>query len=272
MTFPLPSAGKGRAVAALAVCLTLAAPALWAQSFDAVRIFRGAANQDGGSVALAVIAAPEYAGSDKLRTQVLPGFDYQWANGWFVGLTNGLGYDFSKRPDMQYGLRLTFNRGRDQDLSSALRGMGDVDFKPEVGAFYNYFASPQVFLTSSLRYGAGNGGRGLVLDLGAGWSTQLAAQWRMVLGGAVTAVNADYMQSFFGVTPKQSAASGYTVYTPSAGVRDLRANFSLNYFINREMTLTGALSVSALQGDAKSSPLTRQATSTSGVLALSYSF
>jgi MipA family protein len=272
MTISLPSAHALNRAAAIAAGLALAVPAAHAQSFDAVRLFRGTPGQDGGLVGLAVIAGTEYRGSDERRTQVLPTFDYQWTNGWFAGLTNGVGYDFSKGPDMQYGARLTFDLGRDESRSDVLRGMGDIDWKPEAGVFFNYFPSPQWFLTSSLRYGAGNHGRGVVVDFGAGHASPLATQWLLVVGMAVTLTNAEYMQSFFGVTPEQAASSGHPVYTPGAGARDLRANFALTYYVSRQLSFTGALSVSTLLGDAKDSPLTRDVTSPTGVFALSYSF
>jgi outer membrane scaffolding protein for murein synthesis (MipA/OmpV family) len=257
---------------AIAAGLSLAAPAVLAQAFDAVRLFGAASGVDRGSAGVAFIAGTEYAGSDERRNLVLPLLDYQWMNGWFAGTSNGVGYEFGKRRDMQYGLRLTFDRGRDADRSSVLRGMGDIDIKPEAGAFFNYFVSPQVFLTSSLRFGAGNNGRGMVVDLGAGYATQLAPQWRMAVGAAASLVNADTMQSYFGVTPAQAAASGHPVYTPGSGLRDVRVNLSLNYLLTRQVTFTTALSVSSLQGGAKDSPLTRKATSPTGVFVIGYAF
>ena len=271
---PVPSILSSPAVKALAVAagLTLAAPVVLAQAFDAVRLFGAASGVDGGTAGAAFIAGTEYPGSNERRNMILPLLDYQWTNGWFAGTSNGVGYEFGKRQDMQYGLRLTFDRGRDAKRSNVLRGMGDVDIKPEAGGFFNYFVSPQIFLTSSLRLGAGNNGRGMLVDLGAGYATQLAPQWRMAVGAAATLANADYMQSYFGVTTAQAAASGHTVHTPGSGLRDVRASLSLNYFLTRQVTFTTALSVSALQGGAKDSPLTRKATSPTGLFVIGYAF
>ena len=239
---------------AIAAGLALATPAVLAQAFDAVRLFGAASGVDGGTAGVAFIAGTEYPGANERRNLVFPLLDYQWTNGWFAGTSNGVGYEFGKRLDMQYGLRMTFDRGRDADRSTVLRGMGDINIKPEAGAFFNYFVSPQIFLTSSLRYGAGTNGRG------------------MVVGAAVTLGNADYMQSYFGVTAAQSGASGHPVYTPSAGVRDVRANLSVNYFLTRQVTFTTALSVSTLQGGAADSPLTRKSSSPTGVFVIGYAF
>lgn len=255
-----------------AALLALAAPAAWAQAFDAVRLYGAAPGQDGGLVGAAVIAAREYAGSDQRRTLLVPVLDYQWANGWFAGFTNGVGYNFSKSPQLQYGLRLTADTGRKAHRSDALRGMGDIDPALEGGAFFNYLTPQGWFATTSLRYGAGNDHDGLVIDLGAGHSIALAPRWRLAAGAALTLANSAYLQSFFGVNGPQASASGYSAHDTRGGLRDVRANLSLSYSFSARTSLTTALSVSSLQGDAKDSPLVHQRTSTAAVLALGYTF
>ena len=257
---------------ALAACTLMAAPAALAQAFDAVRLYGAAPGSDLGVVGAAIVAGPEYKGSDQRRNLLLPLLDYQWAQGWFAGVTNGIGFNFSASPQFQYGLRLTIDLGRKESRSSALRGMGDIDAKADFGAFFNYATAEGVFATSSLRYGAGNDGKGVVVDLGTGYSTALAAQWRLGAGVALSVVNADYMQAYFGVTSAQAAASGYARYTPGAGVRDVRANAALSYLFDRRLSTTLALSASSLQGDARTSPLTRQTSNWSGVLGVAYTF
>lgn len=258
--------------AALAGAIALAAPSAFAQAFDAVRLFGAAPGQDAGRIGLATVAGPTYAGSENRRVRAFPAFDYQWANGWFAGFSNGIGYNFSDAPRLQYGLRLTADLGRKERRDAALRGMGDIDATATAGAFFNYVLPAGVFLTSSLRHGSGNHRDGTVLDLGAGHSLALPRPWRLGVGVAATLVNAAYMQSHFGVTPTQAAASGYAVYTPGAGARDLRANLALTYSFDARTSLTTALSASRLLGDAKDSPLTRKANTVSGVFALGYAF
>lgn len=256
------------------VAALLLAASNWAQAqaFDAVRLFGVLEEDSAGVVGAVVIAAPEYAGADKHDVVVLPSFDYRWKNGWFAGFSNGIGYLFPSRPDMQYGLRVTADFGRKESRSDALAGMGNINVRPEAGIFFNYFPTAEVFLTSSLRYGAGNDSNGMQIDLGAGYARQLAPQWRGAVGVAATYANADYMQSYFGVTAQQSASSGYAAYQPGAGWRDLRLNGSLTYSFNAKWSLTGAVTASTLQGDARDSPIVFENTLISGILALGYSF
>jgi MipA family protein len=256
----------------LAASLAALCGAVHAQAFDAVRLYGAPTGSGEGSVGAAVILGHRYMGSDERRSALFPALDYRWSNGWFAGTTNGIGYKFDSAPNLQYGLRLTADLGRSESRSAALSGLGNITARPEFGAFLNLYFSPEFFLTSSLRYGSGNDRKGALLDLGAGYATQFTPQWRGAVGVAATLANRDYMQGYFGVTAAQSLTSAYAAYDAGAGLRDVRANASLNYFITPQWTLTGVLSLSALQGDAKSSPIVRQATSATGVAALSYRF
>ena len=123
-----------------------------------------------------------------------------------------------------------------------------------------------------LRAGSAQDSNGALLDLGAVYSVAVAPQWRVATGVATTVANASYLQSYFGVTAAQSAASGYTQYTPSAGIRDVRANISASYQWDARTSITTGLSVSALSDQAKKSPLVRQSETTSVIVALAYAF
>ena len=248
------------------------ASATCAQSFDAVRLFGAAPGKDGGRTGLAVIAGHEYQGSDQSRALAVPLMEYQWANGWFAGSSNGVGFNFSRARNMQYGARLTANFGRDEGSAKALRGMGSIDPRAEIGGFFNYLLSREIALTSSLRYGSGQDSNGLLADLGAGYSTEIAGNLRLGLGLGLTVANAAYMQSYFGVTAAQGTLSGYAPYHPEAGLRDVRTSLSLTYRINPQWSATAAVSASKLSAAATDSPVVRQSSSTTGLMALSYSF
>ncbi len=256
----------------LAACIVAAAPSAFAQAFDAVRLYGAAPGKDGGTVGAAVVATYEYQGSDKRSTLLVPLLDYQWASGWFAGFSNGIGYNFSSSQPLQYGLRVTANTGRKVSSSDDLRGLGDVAATAEVGAFLNYTLPRGLFLTSSIRYGAGVDRKGLIVDLGAGYLTTIAPKWNLAAGLGITLANASYMQSFFGITAAQAGASGYAAYTAGSGARDVRANLALTYSIAPKISVTAALYATRLLADAKDSPLTRKRSAESGVVAINYAF
>src|SRR5882724_699464 len=252
--------------------LVLAASGATAQSFDSVTLQGDPESSGSGRVGGVLISAPRYLGSDEQRTLLLPFIDYRWKNGFFAGLGNGIGYKFPSSPQLQYGVRLSVDFGRKEKRSPVLTGMGDIDASPEAGAFFNYLITHEWSLKSSLRYGAGNDHDGLLFDLGLHYATQLAPQWRLGLGVDATYANASYMQDYFGVTPAQSAATGYAVSNVGAGVRDVRGSVTLMLFINRNWIASAVLTVASLQGDAKNSVIVRERTPVTGVLGLSYGF
>lgn len=252
--------------------LMSAAAGAHAQAFDVVRLYAIPLGDGQGLAGLAVIPGHEYLGSDQRKTWVFPALSYQWKNGWFAGTDNGVGYKFDSPPNMQYGLRVTADLGRNENAATALAGMGDIEVRPEVGGFFNYFITPDWFLTTSFRYGAGNDRNGAQTDVGMGWSSQLAPQWRGAVGVGATYVNASYMQAFYGVSAAQSATSGYGVYAPGAGWRDVRTTASLTYFFNAEWSLTAAATVRWLQEQVKASPIVNETMPISGLLAVGYTF
>ncbi len=260
-----------RALALVAI-VTAQTPAAWAQAFDAVRLYGAAPGQDVGVAGAAVISGPAYPGADRRRTQLLPLLDYQWANGWFAGVSNGVGLNFSTDAASAYGLRVTADFGRKESRDAALRGLGDIPVKPELGAFCNVGAPGGLFATSSVRWGSGEDARGLVLDLGLGWSTSLTPQWRLGLGVAATAANAEHLRAYFGIDANQAARSRYGIYTPKAGMRDVRANASLTFAFDPRTSVTAALSARRLLADASDSPLTRERDAASAVLLFAYGF
>jgi outer membrane scaffolding protein for murein synthesis (MipA/OmpV family) len=257
---------------AFAVALALAVSASMAQTYDAVRLQAAAPGKDGGYAGAGVIGGTQYQGSDERRTAYLPTVEYQWANGWFAGAGNGVGYNFSKDPAVQYGARLTVDIGREESRSLALKGMGDIEAKAEVGGFLNYTFMPGVMLTSSLRTGSGKDNNGTLFDLGLGYSTKINDQWRFSTGAGLTWANDAYMQSYFGVTSAQSIASGYTVYSPGAAVRDARVRVALVYQLAPRISVTTSIASTTLSDEAKRSPIVRQSTSVIGAIALAYAF
>ncbi len=256
----------------LATTLLGVAPLASAQAFDSVQLRHAPPGKDGGSVGLAAVSTPEYLGSDQRKTLAFPALSYQWANGWFAGLDNGIGYNFSKNPALHYGVRLTADLGRQAGDNAALRGMGDVDAKPELGGFVTYATAEGLAFTGSVRWGSGQSSNGTVVDLGVGYSVALAPQWRLGTRLSTTLADRQHMQSYFGVDTTQAARSGYALYTPDAGLRDTSLGLSLTYAVNPRTFVTAAVSASTLGDGAKNSPIARSSNANAAVLALSYAF
>lgn len=222
-----------------------------------------------GAVALSV---PKYHGSDERRYALYPMFDVQWKSGAFFSSVNGLGYNFSKNAAMQYGLRMSLEAARDESRSSKLRGLGDVNTAIEPGAFFNFSLSQQYTLLSSVRYGSGVDHNGVQVSVGGRISTAINPQHRLSASLRANWANNSYMQSYYGVTPQQSQASGYATFTPNAGISDIKLGASWHWTIDTNWSLTTGTSYSRLSGDAAKSPFVIDKNAVSVFSAASYRF
>jgi outer membrane scaffolding protein for murein synthesis (MipA/OmpV family) len=248
------------------------AAAAQAQDIDSIRQMPASEGQSGGIVGLGLASGPRYAGADDTRTRVLPVLGYQWASGWFASTIGGLGVNLSSTPGLQYGPRLTVDFGRRESSDSRLRGLGDVKASAEIGGFVNYRVADALSLHANLRAGSGEDHKGVRMDLGAAYSYEIAPGLRLRLGADTLLANQAYAQTHFGVTSGQSASSGYTVYTPKAGLQDVRASIGLNLALAPHVTLSTALTSTTLLGDAKDSPLVRKTSTVSGQVGVAYRF
>ena len=208
-----------------------------------------------GAVALSM---PKYTGADDRRLAAYPMFDAQWKNGAFFSAVSGLGYNFSKDPSVQYGLRLSLEAARDESRSGKLRGLGDVNTAIETGGFFNYNIHQNYSLASSIRYGSGTDHNGLQVSFGGRATTLLSPQHRLSASIGANWANTAYMQSYFGVSPSQSAISGYAQYTPSSGISDIKLGATWHWSIDSNWSLTTGASVTRLNGDAGRSPFVFQ--------------
>lgn len=236
----------------------------------------GPTTTDTGQIGAAVLRTPRYMGADENRLRALPYFSYRWASGWFFDGLNGLGYAWSPEPGRRLGLHLGVSTEREEDDSAALRGMGDVDREAELGGFVHQrlgnWLGGSLSVRSHLRYGAGEDHRGAQAELGLGWGTRLAQRSLMNAGLSANWANQDYMQTYFGVTPAQSASSGYAAHEADGGLRDFRLTLSFIQLLSS--TTTGVLMVGQTwwQGDAADSPLVRDKRNTLILTAVTYRF
>lgn len=224
------------------------------------------------SLGAAALSMPKYTGSDERRVAVYPAFDAQWKNGAFFSAISGLGYNFSKNPNIQYGVRMTMELGRDETKSGKLHGLGDINSMVEPGVFLNYYVNPNYALLSSVRYGSGADHNGFQMSLGGRATNMLNAKHRLTALFSTNWANNSYQQSYFGVNATQAIASGYSQYAPSSGLTDVKLGANWHWNIDTNWSLTTGASIQHLMGDAANSPFIFQRTPVTIYSAASYRF
>lgn len=233
-----------------------------------------------GSVSLGVATMPRYEGSPNRRTIAAPdlSLSYRTADWGHVDLDHtGLGWTFFEQDALRAGLLLSADPGRkDRNVSGLgpaagddrLRGMGDVRASAEAGVTAGY---GPVGLTYRKSLGQ-RGHRGAQVDLGVSWPVPLSDALALSLNAGASWADQRYLQAYFGVTPEQSAASGYAVYTPKAGLHKVDLGIGAEYQLQPDLKLKALAGVSALGGDAKNSPIVSKKTGATGYVGLAWLF
>ena len=220
-----------------------------------------------GAIAL---NAPGYQGSDEQKSSVVPGIFLQASNGLFADPFNGVGYVFEPAGNLIYGIRANIDTGR--SVEDALPGFEKIKARLNPGVFANYNVNEQLTLKSALRTGLGDGGDGSLLNLGATYKLYNANFVSVNLNASVKFGSSSYMQSYFGVSPAQSAASGLAAYQPAAGLAMAQVGLTGGFPISREIYIISSLSMQRLMGDAANSPIVKKMTQPAAFVGAVYSF
>lgn len=158
---------------------------------------------------------------------------------------------------LRVGPLVRIDFGRSEKDSPDLKGMGKVGTSLELGAFdaYTTAGGSRIRLRVRQDVVSGHGG-GLAI---ADYAQPFIRTERFVLSGVVagTWATGKYMRSFFGVTTAQAAASGYPVYTPGSGFKDISAGLNGSYVIAPQWSLVADVNDKRLIGGAVDSPIVR---------------
>lgn len=217
------------------------------------------------AVGPSVWVLPRYPGSGRSRTTVLPGVDYYAANGIFVSTDLGLGWNLSRRADLQGGVRVWPQFGRRDSESPP--GVSGIGTRLQGQAFVNYAPSSVLLLQSGLLAGAGRHHDGVQLELGVTSGLPLGGDL-LGIGLAASAANRAYRQSYFGISADESARGGVPAYGMGAGWQDVSLTFSSEHKFSPHWRLSGQLVLARLIGAAARSPLTASPRQTAATLTL----
>jgi len=243
----------------LALLLATASFAAQAQTSDFVELIPSVYLQKDltASVGLGVIDLPKYVDGSEQHIKPLPLVDLQWKSGVFFSTVSGFGYNFSDTVRMQYGVRLGLLAYQEQSKTNRDTGPGNTPTDVEPGAFFNFLITERFTFLSTLSTGAGNQHErnGTLANVGLRYIERLSDQDRYYLILGSTWANAQYMQSYYGVTPEQASAYHFPVYNASAGSQKVKLSFGWDHALNKDWSLIAGGTVWKPLGAAADSPL-----------------
>ncbi|PJI91231.1 outer membrane scaffolding protein for murein synthesis (MipA/OmpV family) [Yoonia maricola] len=174
------------------------------------------------------------------------------------------------RRDRATGLRFSpsirFIGARSADDFDELTGLDDIDPTLEIGGGLAFrTADYEVF--AKLRYGA-IGHEAFVAELGSDIFYQPSDQLTFKAGPRILFGDADYAQTYFGVTADESAASSFDAFDAAGGLMSAGAKAEATYAINDDWQVVGTLQYDQLLDDAADSPITQSDDLFSGSIVL----
>jgi len=205
------------------------------------------------SVGPGVVIVPEYPGSEDLDTLPIPALDLSYRDVLFANTRHGIGAWLVNREGSQVGGAISFRRGRDEDDSDRLRGLGDIDDSAVAQIFAVRDLGP-LRLTAQLAQSIGESS-GLTLDTSAAWRFRLAPATQVALGVRSTFGNSEYMRTWFGIDAEQAQRSGLPEYDMDAGIQSAGTFVGVNHQLSRAWAIAAVAGYDYLVGDAADSPI-----------------
>lgn len=233
-----------------------------------------------GGLGLGMLTAPTYDGSPNSRTNPVPvlSLSYHSARlGTFSLDETGLSWIFLDAGGLQLGVLTGFDPGRKSGRQrngpftqgdDRLLGMGDVSSSWEGGAMLAW--GP---LNLVARHAIGDKGHdGFIATLGIGWETELASGLGLRIGAGTSWADRRYMQTYYGVTPQQAAASRFAAYAPRAGITSGEVSVGAQYRFAKRWLVQAGLTWRELVDEAGSSPLAEDRASMSAFGGVAWTF
>lgn len=207
---------------------------------------------------LGVGTAPEYTGSDHYSLRYVPLISVSYKDKFRFFGTEGLLTLYGTK-NFRTGLLIRYRGGRGENDHPSLNGLGDVGGGFEGGAYVEGRVKKSVF---RLRLAQDLSGEhdGLMLTMTADQGVYQSSDGKWVAGVGLRAtwVSKDYAQTYFGVTPEQSLASGLNIYSPSSGIRDVVARGIIRYDMSKHWRISTLVQFGRLLGDIADSPLVEE--------------
>lgn len=232
-----------------------------------------------GTLGFGAVNEATYLGSPNRRTMGVPFVELNYTTasmGSFQLGQQGAAWAFPEISGLTLAVQLAMDPGRYASKHDGfipygdvrLAGMGDVKNSAEAGVMAAY--GP---VSLSVRQSLGSKGHeGLVADLGIEHGMQVNDRLAVSVGIGARWADDDYMQSFFGVTDTQAAASRFDAYSAGKGVNSAQASVVAEYQVKGAWYAMAGVNYSQLLGDAKDSPISEKNGSATAFMGITWKF
>ena len=212
------------------------------------------------TLGLGAAAVPDYQGSEDYRAAPLPiaraqkGFQYGQLFGSKV--TSNL----VPHPNFRAGLVASYISKRDDVDNNQVDNLKTVDQALMLGGLVGYdldLNGGTLGFEVEWTHDVIDGNDGWLLQPEIKYRRKLAEDWRLNVSTTLTYASEDYMESYFSITPADSARSGLPTYNASDGFKDVGMNLALTYSFTDHWGVGGLVGYKRLLNDAEDSPVTK---------------
>lgn len=224
---------------------------------------------------ISLAAIPEYEGASDHRLLPVPVVDYEKGH-FFISPRAGLpalGFKASPVQGLDLGVFAGARLGRDANAAEILHGLDDIDLHAVYGTFVGW---EQGRFSTVLAYRrAAREGYGASLDLRLSHRLLLRPRDVVIAGTSIEWADDDYMQTWFGISPEQAAAShaGLPVYEVASGFKSASAFVTwIHRLDGSRWSISTTLAATALLDDARDSPVVERRTAPLASIGALWSF
>ena len=226
---------------------------------------------------------PEYSGSDRRTTSLVPvlAYEYGWLRLSASGASAILGFGqdargpgataaLIDRSDLKLGVGLRIDSGRKASASVDLAGFDDIKRTLRGRVYASYTINPRWSIGGNVSQDLLGRRGGALASTDLGYSLPLGPRTVMTFGVGANWADAQRMRSYYGVSDAASLRSGLPVYRPDAGLLDLHAGTGITIAFAPRWIGFASVGGSRLQSEAAASPLTRNRSAVSASVGLAY--
>jgi outer membrane scaffolding protein for murein synthesis (MipA/OmpV family) len=211
---------------------------------------------------------PKFEGADDVEIMPVPVFMADF--GPYVSVdTQGLTINAFDYEGLSVKGRVGYDFGRDSDDDKHLHGLGDIGAGAVLGLDLAYDWDPVQF-TVALDKTLG-GANGFTAEFGAAYSVGFD-DFQFSIGPSFTWADGNAMESYFGVSDRQSRRSGLSRFDADAGIKRVDLELTGLYMIDEHWLVRGEVTLGYLTGDAADSPVSQRNFQPSTMFLVGYKF
>jgi MipA family protein len=225
-----------------------------------------------------VRSRPAYDGSASQTTEAIPLVRY-YGRPWFARTTQGIlegGARMEIAPGLAFGGQLAYEQGRKASEAAFLRdhNVPDVDVGASLGVHLEWDGklgpAPVNVLLRTRQHTDSD--KGMQVDLRSTAGVFESGRFTAGVFAQATWANAKSTNTFYGITPQQSAATGLPPFEAGSGLLSVGFGVLGGIDLGREWVVLWSLEVRRLQGDAADSPLAERTSNNYASIGLAYRF